>query len=70
MATTPVFLPRKPHKQYEKAKRYESSRLEDVQYATREEQRVVTNSSRKKDAPGPKQKQSPVVDVSGGESKV
>ena len=29
---------------------------EDVQYATREEQRAVTNSSRKDEAGGPKQK--------------
>ena len=29
---------------------------EDVQYATREEQRAVTNSSRNNEAAGPKQK--------------
>ena len=38
-----------------------------VQYATGEEQR---NSSRRNEEPEPKQKQCPVVDVSGGESKV
>ena len=38
-----------------------------VQYATGEEQR---NSSRRNEEPEPKQKQRPVVDVSGGESKV
>ena len=41
--------------------------LEDVQYATGEEQR---NSSRKNEETKPKWKQCPVVDVSGGESKV
>ena len=40
---------------------------EDVQYATREEQRAVTNSSRKDEAGGPKQKW---LVVSGDESKV
>ena len=38
-----------------------------VQYATGEEQR---NSSRRNEEPEPKQKQCPVVDVSGGESKL
>ena len=38
-----------------------------AQYTTGEDQR---NSSRKKEEAGPKRKQSPVVDVSGGESKV
>ena len=37
-----------------------------VQYATGEEQR---NSSRRNEEANPKQKQCPVVDVSGGESK-
>ena len=45
----------------------EPSRSVGVQYATGEEQR---NSSRKNEEAGPKQKQRPVVDVSGGESKV
>ena len=43
---------------------------EGVQYATGEEQRAVTNSSRKNEVTGPKQKQHSVVDVSGGERKV
>ena len=34
----------------------ELPKSEDVQYATREEQRAVTNSSRKDGAGGPKQK--------------
>ena len=38
-----------------------------VQYATGKEQR---NSPRKNEEAEPKQKQHPVVDVSGGESKV
>ena len=45
-------------------------RSESVQYATGEEQKAITNSSRKNKAPGPKPKQHSVVDVSGGESKV
>ena len=48
----------------------EPSRLEDVQCATGQEQRAITNSSRKNEAAGPKQKQCPVVAVSSGESKV
>ena len=46
-------------------------RPEDVQYATGEEWRAVTNSSRKNEAARSKQEQhSPVDEVSGGESKV
>ena len=45
-------------------------RSEGVQYATGEEQRAVTNSSRKNEAAGLKQKECSVVDVSGGENKV
>ena len=37
-----------------------TSRSEGVQYATVEEQRAITNSSRKNEAAGPKQKQSSV----------
>ena len=48
----------------------EPPKLEGVQYATGEEQRAITNSSRKNEAAGQKQKQHSVVDVSGGESKV
>ena len=40
------------------------------QYATREEQRTITNSSRKNEEVGPKWKRCSVVDVFGGESKV
>ena len=43
---------------------------EGVQYATGEKQRAITNSSRKNEAVGPKQKQCSIVDVPGGESKV
>ena len=46
------------------------TRLEAVQYATGEEQRAITNSSRENEVAGPKQKRCSVVDVSGGESKV
>ena len=48
----------------------EPSTLEGVQYATGEEWRAITNSSRNNEAAGPKKKQCSVVDVSGGESKV
>ena len=45
----------------------ELPRLEGVQYTTEEEQRAITNSSRKNEVAGPKQKQRPVVvvDVAG-----
>ena len=45
-------------------------RSEDVQCTTREELRAITYSSRKSEAAEPTQKQCPVLDVSGGESKV
>ena len=45
-------------------------RLEDVQYATGEERRAITNSSRKNKVAGPKRKHCSVVGVSGGESKI
>ena len=48
----------------------ESPRSEGIQYATGEEWRAITNSSRKNEAAGPKWKQRSVVDVPGGESKV
>ena len=45
-------------------------RSEGVQFSTGEEQRVITNSSRKNETGGPKWKQRWVADLSGGESKV
>ena len=45
----------------------ESPRLVGVQYTTKEQWR---NSSRRNEETEPKQKQCPVVDVSGGENKV
>ena len=45
----------------------EPARSVGVQYATGEEQR---NSSRKNEEARPRRKQCPVMDVSGGESKV
>ena len=45
-------------------------RLEGVQYATGEEQRAIINSSRKKEADGPKWKQCSVVDVSAGDQMI
>ena len=72
--TTPVFLPQEPHEQYKKTKdmtlEAEPPRLVGVQYATGEEQRAITNSPRKNEAAGPKQKRYSVVDVFGGESKI
>ena len=58
---TLLFLPGKPHGQYENAKGYDTrrlatSRVEGVQYATGEEQRTITNSSRKNEGAGPMQK--------------
>ena len=48
----------------------EPRRWEGVQYATKEEQRAITNSSKKNEVTGPKQKQCIIVDVSGDESKI
>ena len=60
---------------YMKRERYmmledEPSKSEGAQYATGEEWRTITNSSRKNEAAKPKWKQCPVVDVSDGENKV
>jgi len=54
-------LPGEPHGQYEKAKKYTTSedeppRLESVQYAAGERQRIITNSLRKNEMDRPKQK--------------
>ena len=43
---------------------------EDVQYAIGEEQKAITNISRKNKVAGPKQKQHSIEDVSGGKSEV
>ena len=75
--TTPDFLLQEPHEHYEKEKWYNifwgdrddtPPSSEAVQYATGEEWRTITNSSRKNEEAGPKQKWHSVVDVSGGES--
>ena len=72
--TTPVFLPREPHNSMKKQKdmtpENEPPSSEGVRYATGEEQRSITDSSRKNEVAAPKWKQRSVVDVSGGESKV
>ena len=51
-------------RQKDKTPENEPARSEGVQYATGEKQKTITNSSRKNEAAGPKQKQCPVVDVS------
>ena len=48
----------------------ELSGSQGVQYATREEWRAITNSSRRKDVSGLKWKWGSVVDVSGDRSKI
>ena len=48
----------------------EPTRLGGVQYATGEEQRAITNSSKDNEASGPRWKCHSVVDVSSGENKV
>ena len=68
MATNSSILVSGTHKQYEG--KMSPPRLEVVQYATGEEWRTVTNSSKKSEVAGPKQKWCSVVNVSGGESKV
>ena len=45
-------------------------RSEGVQYATGEEQRAITNSSRKNEVAEPNWKCHSVMDVSGGKSKI
>ena len=46
------------------------AKSEGVQYATGEEERAITNSSRNNDVKKPKRKLCSVVDVSGGECQV
>ena len=69
--TTSVFMPWEPHEAYERQNdrllTEELPRSEDVQYATGDQWR---NNSRKNEGMEPKQKQYPVVDVTGGKSKV
>ena len=70
--TTSVFLPWEPHEQCEKAIRYDSERWTPQvgrrpQHATGDQWR---NNSRKNEETDPKQKQLPVVDVTGDGSKV
>ena len=71
--TTSVFLPWEPHEQYEKAKRKDRTlkdelpRLVGAQYATGDQWR---NNPRKNEETESKQKQHPVVDVTGDVSKV
>ena len=48
----------------------EPPKWEAVQYGPGEEWRAITNSFRKNEAAGLKQKRCSVVNVSGGESKV
>ena len=66
MASHSNFLPVRWQKDMTLADEPPSS--EGVQYATGEEQRAVTSSSRMNEETGPKQKLS-AVDVSGGENK-
>ena len=48
----------------------EFPRSEGFQHAPGEEQRRTTNSPKKNEVAGPKQKQCSIVDVSGDESKI
>ena len=65
--TTSGFLPGEPHEQYEMAMEDALPRSVGTQYATGEEWR---NNSRNNEEAEPKQKQCPVVDVTGDGSKV
>ena len=69
--TTSVFLPWEPHEQYEKSNdrilKEELPRSAGAQYATGDQWR---NNSRKNEGMEPKQKQYPVLDVTGDRSKV
>ena len=44
--------------------------MEGIQYATRVEHRAITNSSRKNEVAGPKQKGHSVLDASDSESEI
>ena len=69
--TTSVFLPWEPHEHYERQKdrtlKDELPRSLGAQYATGDQWR---NNSRKNEEMEPKQKQNPVVDVTGDGSQV
>ena len=65
--TTSAFLPWEPHELKDMILKDEIPRSVAAQYATEEEWR---NSSRRNEEAEPKGKQHPVVDVSGGGSKV
>ena len=69
--TTSVFLSREPHdsmkRQKDRTLKDELPRSVVAQYATGDQWR---NNSRKNEETGPKQKQHPVVDVTGDGSKV
>ena len=69
--TTSVFLPWEPHEQYERQNdrilKEELPRSVDPQYATGDQWR---NNSGKNEGMEPKQKQYPVVDVTGDRSKL
>ena len=65
-----MFLPWEPHEQYEKAKREDTKDelpVVGAQYASGDQWR---NNSRKNEETEPKQKQHPVVDVTGDGSKI
>ena len=66
-----VFLPWEPHEQYENGKdrplKVELPKSVGAQNATRDQWR---NNSKKNEETEPKQKQDPVVDVTGDGSKV
>ena len=69
--TTSVFLPCEPHEQYERQNdripKEELPRSVGAQHATGDQWR---NNSRKNEGMEPKQKQHPVVDVTGDRSKI
>ena len=69
--TTSVFLPWEPHEQYEQQKdsklKHELPKLVGAQYATGDQWR---DNFRKNEEMDTKQKQHPVVDVTGDRSKI
>ena len=71
--STPALLPGESHGHTEKAKTMtledEPLKSESVLYATEEEWKATTDSSRKTEVAGPNQKRHSAVDVSGSESK-
>ena len=70
MQKIPIVVSQEPHQQYERQKDITPEDESQGGKIIGEERKAITNSSRKNEVAGPKQKWCSVVDVSGGESNV